>query len=683
MATSRWCDRDVRKYVAFYAGQGIAEDLALRDYTTRLLGSDPDLVRHGGGNTSLKTRIPDLTGEPCDVLCVKGSGWDMEFIEPAGLPAVRMDGLLRARTFESLGDEQMVRLLRAGLIDPSAPTPSVETLLHAFLPHRYVDHTHSTAILSLVNQPDGQSVCRDVFGSRMGIVDYVEPGFDLACAAAAVHDSNPDVVGLILDKHGIFTFGETAETSYRRMIECARLAADHIARGRAAVFVPRPSPRPEPAPQTIGPCLRGAVGIDLGEGRWRRFVLHHRITPDIAAYVDNPDLADLATRGVSTPDMVLRTKQKPLIAPRYENPRQFRREIRRRAAAYMTDYRAYFARCDALDDVQRIMLDPAPRVALVPGAGLFGIGRTHRDAVIAADLAETSMRAIVGAERIGSFTPLGDTDLFRLEYWSLEQAKLASAVERPLTGQVAVVTGGGGTIGRAIARTFAAAGAHVAVIDMAAAAAEDAARAAGNGAIAVPCDLTDHAAVSGAFDEVAATFGGVDIAISNAGAAVQGAMATVSGETLRESFEINFFAHQTVAQTAVRIMREQGTGGVLLFNTSKQAVNPGRGFGPYGTAKAATLFLSRQYALEYGRDGIRSNAVNADRIRSGLLSDAMIRERAAARGVDAGAYMTDNLLGLEVSADHVAQTFLDQALSERTTGNVVTVDGGNMAAALR
>jgi NAD(P)-dependent dehydrogenase (short-subunit alcohol dehydrogenase family) len=319
----------------------------------------------------------------------------------------------------------------------------------------------------------------------------------------------------------------------------------------------------------------------------------------------------------------------------------------------------------------------------VPGLGMFGQGRTLKDAKIAADVGEMWIEALTGAEAIGSFRPLSYAELFRLEYWSLEQAKLAAAKPKALTGNVVVVTGGAGAIGAAIAKLFAGEGAHVAVLDLDADRASDVAKRAGNESVGIACDVTDRNAVAAAFEAIVARYGGMDIAISNAGAAWEGGIGEIDDALLRKSFELNFFAHQNVAQNAVRIFKEQGTGGVLLFNASKQATNPGANFGAYGLPKAATLFLSRQYALEYGKDGIRSNAVNADRIRSGLLTDQMIDSRSQARGLSREQYMSGNLLGLEVTADDVAQAFLHQALAERTTASVTTVDGGNIAAALR
>jgi NAD(P)-dependent dehydrogenase (short-subunit alcohol dehydrogenase family) len=319
-------------------------------------------------------------------------------------------------------------------------------------------------------------------------------------------------------------------------------------------------------------------------------------------------------------------------------------------------------------------------VVLVPGLGLFGIGRNAKDADIAADVAENTVRVVTDAEGIGRYEPLPESDLFALEYWSLEQAKLKGAVVKPLTGQVALVTGAG-AIGSATAKALAAEGAAVAIVDIDGERARKAAKSFKG--LGLKCDVTKPDEVADTFATVCERFGGVDIVVSNAGAAWQGRIGDVSDELLRQSFELNFFAHQSVAKEAVRIMLKQGTGGALLFNLSKQAVNPGANFGPYGLPKAAAMLLMRQYALDYGKDGIRSNGVNADRVRSGLLTDAMIADRAKARGVSEGEYMSGNLLGREVLAEDVAQAFVALAKARKTTGHIEAVDGGNIAAALR
>jgi rhamnose utilization protein RhaD (predicted bifunctional aldolase and dehydrogenase)/NAD(P)-dependent dehydrogenase (short-subunit alcohol dehydrogenase family) len=680
-----WRDDEAERIIAAYAAKGVSRDVALRTYTTRLLGGEPRLVLHGGGNTSVKTQVTDLVGDTHDVLCVKGSGWDMGTIEPPGLPAVRIAALLKSRGLDRLSDEDMVTLLRANLIDPAAPNPSVEALLHAFLPHKFVDHTHSTAILAIVDQPNSLELSTELFGKKMGFVPYIMPGFALAKAAADVFDRDPSVEGLILDKHGIFTFAEDAKEAYDRMIHYVTVAEEHVRKNGRDPFKPAKLPEALASANDIMPMLRGAVAVDRGEGRFDRMVTVFRARPEILDFVNASEVEDMARRGVSTPDLSIRIKTGPMVlpAPAKAELDAYRKVIDQRVAAFAEDYTEYFRSNDARDDVKRTMLDPMPRLTLVPGLGMFGHGRTLKDAAIAADIGEMWIEAARDAESVGRFEPVTRPDLFDLEYWSLEQAKLAGAKPKPFTGQVALVTGGAGAIGAAIVKAFAAEGAHVVVIDLDGEKAQAVAKAAGNGAIAVACDITEQASVRAAFDKAVSTFGGVDIVVSNAGAAWESPIATMDDALLRRSFELNFFAHQSVAQNAVRIMKEQKTGGVLLFNASKQAVNPGAKFGAYGLPKAATLFLSRQYALEHGADRIRVNAVNADRIRSGLLNDKMIANRSAARGVSEKDYMAGNLLGLEVTADDVARAFVHHALAERTTADVTTVDGGNIAAAMR
>jgi len=682
---SAWIDRDAEAAVARY--EKLGRDVALRVYTTRLLGQDPRLVLHGGGNTSVKTTIADLNGDNVEVLCVKGSGWDMGTIEPAGLPAVRLKPLLKLRAREELSDEDMVRLQRANLIDPASPNPSVEALLHAFIPHKFIDHTHSTAVLALTDQPDGGALCREVYGARVGYVPYLMPGFGLAKAAAQMFDADPSVEGLVLVKHGIFSFGADARQAYERMIALVTLAEERLARQRKPAFVSATLPTRPARVAEVAPIIRGACGLpdSRTDGAWKRFVLEFRGDDAVMNFVNGAEVARYGQAGAVTPDHNIRIKNKPLVvaAPEEGDLARFKSAVRAAVASYGETYRDYFARNNARVGGIKTMLDPVPRVILVPGVGLFGLARSRKDAKIAADLAEAAIATITDAEAVGRFEPLPEADLFDVEYWSLEQAKLGGARELPLAGQVAVITGAGGAIGFATAKAFAAAGAEVALLDVDEAAAQAKAKAIGGAALGLRCDVTDAASVKAAFAQVAASFGGVDIAVSNAGAAWQGRIGEVDEAVLRESFELNFYGHQRVAQAAVKIMRAQGTGGCLLFNVSKQAVNPGPDFGPYGLPKAATLFLVRQYAVDYGNEGIRANAVNADRIRSGLLTEDMIAQRSKARGLSEKDYMRGNLLGREVAAEDVAQAFLAQALALKTTADVTTVDGGNIAAALR
>jgi rhamnose utilization protein RhaD (predicted bifunctional aldolase and dehydrogenase)/NAD(P)-dependent dehydrogenase (short-subunit alcohol dehydrogenase family) len=676
-----WSDADARAMVADYAAKGVNEDLASCVYATRLLGSEPRLVLHGGGNSSVKTRLPDMMGDPVDVLCVKGSGWDMGAIEPQGLPAVRLAPLQRLAELDALSDEDMVNAQRLNLLDATSPNPSVETLLHAFLPHKHVHHTHANPVLALSDQPNGAKLCADLYGERAALVPYQMPGFALAKAAKQVFEGQPDCEGMILLQHGLFAFGDTAQQAYDRMIELADLADDYIAtRNRRPVQVAALPTQPALAAD-IAPILRGACAIveDAAQRRYKRWVLTWRNGPAVMDYVNRADLADVAPRGVVTPDHAIRTKPQPLVlpAPAADGLATFQAAAQQAIADYARDYGAYFARNNARFDGGKTALDPVPRVLLVPGVGLFAVGETPKNAAITADIAENCIDVVTLAEAIGKFESLSDPDHFDIEYWSLEQAKLGKRSEPALARHVVAVTGGAGTIGAATARAFAAEGAVVAALDLDAGAADAVAKPLGG--VGFACDVCDPASVRAAFARLAETFGGVDIVVSNAGNVWQGPIGEVADKALRASFELNFFAHQTVAQAAVAVMRAQGTGGALLFNASKAAVEPGRNLGPYGAAKAATLYLARQYAVDHGAEGIRAATVNADRVRSNLVTDEMIAMRAKARGITEAEYMAGNLLHLEVTAADVADAFVALAKARKTSGGFLTVDGGNTA----
>ena len=586
---SGWNDRDAGLLVERYARDSVGADMALRVYTTRLLGRVPALVQHGGGNSSVKTQVCDLVGDEIEALCVKGSGWDMATIEPAGLPAVRLAPLRRLRGRDALADEEMVQIQRACLIHPMAPNPSVETLLHAFLPHKFVDHTHASAVLSLTNQPNGEEICREIYDDRLGIVPYVMPGFALACKAAEIYEQNQHVEGLILLKHGIFSFGAEAREAYERMIDAVSRAEARLKRGRKVAFVAGPLPPRIASLADVAPIIRGACSLrdPTVEGVYRRLILAFRVSPQILAFVNGAAVRRYSQAGVITPDHTIRTKNWPLVvaSPEDGQTEAFKAAVQAAAKSFIAAYEAYLVRNNAGCNPSKRMLDPLPRVVLVPGLGLFGLGRTKKDAGIAADLAETAITTITDAEAIGQFESISEGDMFDIEYWSLEQAKLGKDLEKPLAGQVALVTGGAGAIGSAIARAFAAAGAEVAILDVDEGGARAKAREIAGAVLAVGCDVTDRHSVRAAFDTVAETFGGVDIVVSNAGAAWQGAIGEVDDATLRRSFELNFFAHQCIAQNAVRLMLAQGTGGALLFNVSKQAVNPGANFGPTGSPR--------------------------------------------------------------------------------------------------
>ena len=681
---SKWSDVDAKDFAA--ALKGVNADLAVRTYTTRLLGGDPKMVLHGGGNTSVKTIVKDQLGEDVEVICIKGSGWDMGVIEPSGLPAVRLAPLRKLRKLDKLSDEDMVNFQRINLLDSSAPNPSVETLLHAFLPHKFIDHVHSTAVLALTDQPDNKALVQEVYGDRVAYVPYTIPGFALAKSVADVFDKNPGVEGLVLLQHGIFTMGDSAKQAYDRMIEFVTLAEERLTRQRKSLAQAK-LPADLASVPDIAPILRGAVAIEknANAGTAKRQLLDFRTNAQILNYVNGAELARYSQVGVVTPDHTIRTKNWPVIVPAPEAGKleQWSKDVHEAVAAYVARYHRYFEDNNAKSAVKKKELDPLPRVILVPGVGMFGVGGSAKDAAIAADIAENAITVITDAEAMGEYRSISDFDMFEVEYWSLEQAKLGKSNEKSLARQVAVITGGASGIGAATAKAMAKEGAEVAILDRDLDAAKAAAKKIGGKALGIECDVTNPQSVRAAFDAVVSAFGGVDIVVSNAGAAWQGAIGHVDDETLRKSFELNFWAHQAVAQHATRIMLAQGTFGCLLFNTSKQAVNPGKDFGPYGLPKAATLFLVKQYALDHGKDGIRANAVNADRIRSGLLTDEMVAARSKARGLSEADYMAGNLLKREVTAEDVADAFVYLATASKTTAAVVTVDGGNIEASLR
>ena len=402
-------------------------------------------------------------------------------------------------------------------------------------------------------------------------------------------------------------------------------------------------------------------------------------------YVNSADLESIARKGTMTPDFIIRTKNLPLIVPSPDatDPEGFRQAVRGAVDNYKKAYTAYFQRQHTESGIDVEMLDPLPRVVLVPGLGLFGLGKTLRDARINADIAQSTTEAVLQAESIGCFESISEHEVFGIEYWDMEQAKVKKVQHDVFAGKVAMVTGAAGAIGFATAKAFRDRGAEVAVLDLDPESLEKAKDKLGPDTLAIVCDVTDRSSVSDAFGKICRKFGGIDIVVSNVGAALQGRIGEVSDHLLRKSFELNFFSHQAISQEAVAIMKKQGIGGNLLYNVSKQAVNPGPDFGPYGLPKAATLFLVRQYALDHGRDGIRANGINADRIRSGLLNEEMISSRSKARGLSTREYMAGNLLKLEVTAEDVADAFVHLVLEKKTTGSITTVDGGNIAAALR
>ncbi len=675
---NNWSNLEAKKYIKKYTKLGHSKDMALRVYTTRLLGRNSELVLHGGGNTSVKTSIKDIDGKNYEVLCVKGSGWDMAEIEPAGLPAVKLNPLLALKDKKYLSDEDMVAYQKRNLIDINSPNPSVETFLHAFLPFKFVDHTHSDAIMDVTNRPNGKDLCKKIFGTKVSIVPYVMPGFSLAQKINEVYNKNPNINCLILLNHGIFTFDNDAKKSYDLMIKYVSIAEKTIRKLKRKKIKQIKNYNTKFKPHEIAPILRGL----LTEKKDQKFVLNFRVNKTLNYFINGKEVKRYSGIGTATPDHVIRVKPFPLVITPKQNSsiEDFKKIAKKSFKDYRKKYVKYFNTNKKKVKGKKTMLDTSPRVILVQNVGLYSVGDSLNASKIAGDLTETNARVISSVEETTKYKFIPEKDLFDVEYWSLEQAKIKKT-KKILQGNVVVITGGFGAIGSATYKLFKNYGAEIVLLDYDSKKVKEMQSKIKD--LCLHCDVRNKNSVQNAFKKICEQYGGIDILISNAGTAVGGSIAEVDDNILRESFEDNFFSHQNCASETIKIMKKQNIQGCLLFNISKQSVNPGKNFGPYGLPKTALLSLCKQYAVDYGSLGIRSNGVNADRIRSGLLNDGMIKSRAKAREVSTDEYMRGNLLLNEVKAEDVAKAFFHLAISKKTTGAVLTVDGGNIAASLR
>jgi rhamnulose-1-phosphate aldolase/alcohol dehydrogenase len=697
---SRWSDREAAEYVERFAPRW-GEELALRVYTSRLIGRDPDLVMHGGGNTSLKGTVTTLVGDAIEALFVKGSGWDLDAIEPPGLPAVDLAHLRRLRLLRELSDEEMVNQLRTHLFDAGAPNPSVETLLHAFLPHRFIDHTHADIALVLTNQPrdEADAMVAEAFGPRWAIVPYIMPGFALAKLAAEVFERDPSVEGLVLLNHGLFTFADDARTAYERMIAGVD-RAERFVRARARARRPvgrgaRLDAAPADTAARLAPVLRGvlAEAAPDPDRPWRRMVLEWRASEEALEILAGPDAAQVAAANPLTPDHVIRTKGPAMLLDAdlpLDDAGALRERLVAAIARYREAYDAYFAANKDRARTKITKLDAYPRVVLVPGAGIFTAGRTKQDARIAADIAEHTLRAKALANAIGRYTALSDADLFDMEYWSLEQAKLGKAKEAPLAGQVALVTGAAGAIGFAVCRKLVEAGAHVVVTDVARervdAAVADLDPKRRGVAAGVVLDVTDERSVAAGFAEACRLYGGVDVLVLNAGIAYVSAIEATDPDAFRRVVDVNLVGYFLVLHEAVALFRRQATGGNVIVNSSKNVFGPGADFGAYSASKAGAHQLGKVAALELAAAGVRVNMINADAVfgdarRPSGLWQEVGPARARSRGLDPSElqdyYRQRNLLRATVTGDHVgnAVVFFASNLTP-TTGATLPVDGG-------
>jgi rhamnulose-1-phosphate aldolase/alcohol dehydrogenase len=691
---SRWNDLEAQEYCARYAAHG--PSVALRVYTSRLIGSCAELVLHGGGNTSVKTTQRDLFGRDVAVLCVKGSGSDLGAVEPEGLPAVRLEPLRELRALEALSDQQMVNAVRGALMDSRAPNPSVEALLHAFLPHTFVDHTHANAILVLTDQPDADAHIQNVFGDEVAVLPWIMPGFPLAKAVADALERHPGCRGIVLKKHGLFTFGDDARTSYERTIELVDRAERYIGRrigGRPAMLGGDPPPLP-PADRRAAllrllPVLRGVIAqqSDTVYGpQWEHVVAEARTGDDLAAFSAHSAAPGLCALGPITPDHVIRTKGHYLFLTCDEALDRDR--CRSRVAHFVARYRSYFE-SHARELSGGRMLRPLPNVVVVQGVGLIALQPSRAAARIAADIAEHTLRVKAAAHALDRFEPLTDAELAEMEYWPLELAKLGAQKLPVLHGQVALVTGAAGAIGAGITEALLEHGACVFATDVDAARLRIVEQKFARYKDRLVCGVADLCVpeqVERLFAECVFAFGGVDCVVPNAGIAHVSRIETMDADRFARVLEVNTTGTMLVLQQAARLLRLQGTGGSIVVQASKNVFAPGAGFGAYSASKAAVLQLARVAALELAPFGVRVNAINADAVFGdddvpSQLWEAVGPERMQARGLDAAGlrefYRDRSLLKTTVLPRHVGEAVVFFAAQRTpTTGAVLPVDGG-------
>jgi rhamnulose-1-phosphate aldolase/alcohol dehydrogenase len=646
-------------------------------HQSRLVGMEEDLVLWGGGNNSVKSQSTDLLGRPIDVMYIKSSGSDMKSIVPKQFPAVRLDYIapLRARA-EEMSDQEMVDYLTRCLVDPASARPSIETLLHAFLPVRAVLHTHADAILALTNNRGREATVRACFGDDVVTVSYRRPGFWLSQEVAEAFDAHPQSAGIILMNHGLITWGETIQDAYERHIELVSRAEQFLDAKRANAVkaaVTSPTQSDGAAYDAIGVRIRGALG------RERTVILELDDREEVLRFLARDDAEQITQAGAATPDHLLHTKRQPLFLRAGD-------DVSAAVAGHVERYRAHFN----AQGGELPMLDPNPRIVLVPGIGMWTAGKDARAARIVHDIYRHTMHILEWAQAAGGYESLNDHDAFHAEYWPLELYKLSLLPkEKDLAGKVAIVTGAASGIGRAVAERFAEEGAHVVVTDIDDALAGEVADAIvkKNGlrrAIALRLDVSDEADVDRAFAAAVRSYGGVDVVVSNAGISSFGPLDSLSATEWDRAFAVNARGHFLVARAALRIMKLQGTGGSIVFNASKNVTAPGKDFGAYSVSKAAEAQLCRIVALEGGEFGIRANMLNPDAIFGGsrFWSDEMRAMRATAYNIDADKlpdfYRNRTLLKVQVTAEDVAEAalFLAGPRSAKTTGTMLPVDGG-------
>ena len=639
-------------------------DLDLRVYSSRLLGRDDTLVLHGGGNTSVKVRERNVVGEEEEILYIKGSGWDLETIEAHGFAPVRMAHLSKLAQLESLSDSQMVNELAANVTRAGAPAPSVETILHAVVPHKFVDHTHADALLAITNTDDGEARIREIYGNEVIIVPYVMPGFELAraCAKKIQTELRPATIGMVLLQHGIFSFGATAEESYARMISLVERAEDYL-REKGAWELPQKGSIGSTGPIRVQlAALREKIARSAGFP----VIVSTDSNPKSFAFARANKVGEISQRGPATPDHIIRTKRLPMLG----------RDVNEYAAAY----REYFARNAPQAKETKTMLDPAPRVVLDPEFGLGTVGRSARESAIARDLYSHTMDVIGRAEALGGYRALSEEELFQFEYWDLEQAKLRRAGAWPMfAGEIACVTGAASGIGKACVEALLKRGAAVAGLDV------DSRVTTGVGQrsdyLGVQCDVTSREAVEDALERAVRAFGGLDMLILNAGIFPAGtAIHSLDDGEWRRVFAVNLDANLALMRECYPLLKLAPRGGRVVVIGSKNVAAPGPGAAAYSASKSALTQLARIAALEWGAVGIRVNTLHPNAVfDTGIWTDEVLKGRAASYGMSVEEYKRNNVLKTEVRSSDVGELAAELCgpVFRKTTGAQIPIDGGN------
>ncbi|WP_067928847.1 bifunctional aldolase/short-chain dehydrogenase [Alicyclobacillus shizuokensis] len=662
------------------------------------LGSDRSVCNWGGGNTSMKTMMTDFRGRQVKVLWVKGSGSDLAEATEKSFTALRLDDIMPLLERDELSDEEMVEYLAHCMLDARHPRSSIETLLHAFLPFAHIDHTHPDSIISFCCADNGRQLAEELFGQRMVWVPYVRPGFQLSKMIAEAVAANPACELVLMEKHGLITWGDTSDACYQNTLRVIQEAADYIAARMNPQTVfggPRNQSLPRERRQQVAaevlPVIRGLVS------QRQRAILTYDDSDDLLQFVNSQDAPELSQVGAACPDHLVHTKRVPLYVdwqPESEDVEQLVARLRAGMERYAAEYSEYFQRHT---DGHQSMADPYPRVILIPGLGVIGTGKTKKMANIAVDLYRRAVAVMKGASTLGRFVSLDERESFRVEYWPLELYKLSLAPpEKELSRQVAFVTGGAGGIGSATAERLAAAGAHVVIADIntdrARQVAGELADRFGEGTVtSVYLDVTREDAVEEAMRATILAYGGLDLLVSNAGLASSAALTETTLDEWNRNLAVLGTGYFLTSRAAFVTLLRQGIGGSIVFVASKNSVYAGKDAAAYSSAKALEVHLARCLAVEGGPHGIRVNSVLPDAVLQGsqIWNSSWREERAAAYGISPDEleeyYKNRTLLHVNVVPEDIAEAilFLASGRAAKTTGCMLTVDGGVAAAFTR